>query len=831
MEGRAEPRLSGGFNRTLTVIVLVAAVFLGLFWVAQIQDMRKTEREAREQAFQNAQFSADAASEAVSALLDRLRVSLRISATAALQSPEALSLYGEVVSAGADELVFQLFFIGADGYLAYTSLGKAPRNHLADRDYFRTLAAPDGPDFVVSAPMLGRLTSKWSIQVAHAVRRGNRFGGVVAMAISPDRWVEHLSRFQAGPRDVVTLFSPDGTLLLRSRDGDNTMGRKLTADRPFLRPDSGQTGTYEENDSFDGIRRAYAWRRLPTGHVLVAGVTLADALAPVQVLNQQSLWRGGAATVLLAVALGFVAFFVRRANRAAREIAEQEYLQRVTLSVLAEGLAIVNPSGEITFHNDSFRRLIPYSGDRLLRHGSVERWNVIDTSGRSLPLDEFPSVITARTGKPFDNLTLGVGQVDGAIRWLNINTRPLNSHDGSIHGAILTLTDITSQREAEQALKLSEERYRTVVDALTEGIMVHSADGTPLSVNPAAERILGVERRQLMGRNLANAAWGATRADSTPLMAEDHPALITLHTGQRQLGVMLSLMRPDGTVAWVEVSTAPLWGATPNQPVAVLTSLLDITNRKSFEDDLSRSNAELEQFAYAVSHDLREPLRMVASYVQLLQRRMGDSLGDDIKEFIAFAVDGAKRMDRMLVALLEYSRVGRMGQPMEWIDSRQSLEEALMFLSPAIQQTGAELTVTGDWPEIFASPDEIERLFQNLVGNALKYHPENAVPALAIHAGADPLGWRFSFTDNGIGIAPDQIGRLFKVFQRLHANDRYEGSGVGLALCRKIVQRHEGRIWVESIGLGKGSTFIFTLPLSMTRPPGQLVSEDVSATP
>lgn len=812
-----KPRTSRAVDHTRAAIVAVVSAFLALYWFGLVQDIHENQANAHATALRDAEFSANAAAEAVTTLLDRFRVSLRIAATAVVQGPEALSLYGDVVAAGADELVFQLFYVDSGGYLAYTSLGKAPRNYLGDRSYFQALAAPGESDFVVSAPLLGRLTNKWSIQIAHAVRIRDRFAGVVAIAVSPERWSEHLARFQTGPNDVVTLLGPDGVFLLRTQDGQQSMGAKLSVNRPFLHAESGLSGSYFDRDSRDGVDRAFAWKRLPSGHIVVSGAALEDAQAQARQLNRMILLRGALATAALAAALAVIAYFIMRSNRTARGIAEKEYLQRVTLSVMAEGLAVVNPAGDISFHNESFARLVPYSGDRLRRLGSFEQWQVTDAEGRPMPLERFPSVITARTGQVFDNVTLGVGTPDSGIHWLNVNTRPLMGRDGAPYGAILTMTDITSQREAERALKASEARYRTVVDSLMEGIMVHNAEGEAVSANPAAERILGLDREALLRRRLGDPAWGATHPDGSAIAPEDYPAVTALRTGKRQDSVVIGLHKPDGSQIWVEHSAAPLWDARSDRPTGVVSSLLDITNRKVFEDELSRSNAELEQFAYAVSHDLREPLRMVASYVQLLQRRMGDQLSDEIKEFIGYAVDGAKRMDRMLVALLEYSRVGRVGQPMEWIDSRKALDEALLFLSPAIGQTGAKITVSGEWPDLFASDDEIERLFQNLLGNALKYHSEGVAPAVRIEARRTGAAWRFSFTDNGIGIAPDQTGRLFKVFQRLHPNDRFEGSGVGLALCRKIVHRHEGRIWVESAGAGQGSTFIFTVPLGLTR--------------
>lgn len=817
--GATVPRRSiFGGDRTRFAIVAVVAVFIGLYWVNLLHEIRENEAQAVEAARRRAVFTAHAAAEAVEATLGRLQVTLTTAAIAATQGADMLKLYGDAVSSGADELVFQLFRIDAEGYLAYTSLGAAPRNYLGDRDYFRILAETPARPLVVNPPVLGRLTRKWSIQVAKAVLVDGKFAGVVAMAVDPDKWTDRLSEFEADPADVLTLLSPDGVYLLRTRDTQQSYGQKVAADRPFLRPGSEDSGTYVEPGTRDGVLRVYAWKRLSNGLVMSSGIGLEAALTSTRAINNQSLGRAGAATAALVVALLVIAVISRRSDRARQTVLEKEYLQRVTLSVMAEGLAVVAPSGEITFHNDSFARILPYDSERLNRGPDTLSWNVLDADGLPLPPDRYPSVVCARTGQPQDNVTVGIRHASGKVQWLNINARPLVDAQGKPYASILTVTDTTSQRHAEQALKASEERYRTVIDSLMEGIVVQGRDGATATCNPAAERILGSAKGVLLGSHSADAGWQAIRPDGNELRLEERPAMVTLRTGERLDNVVVGLRRSDGATTWIEINSAPLWAPGESVPVAAVSSFLDITHRKEFEDELSRSNAELEQFAYAVSHDLREPLRMVASYIQLLERRLGDAVTDEIKEFVGFAVDGAKRMDRMLVALLEYSRVGRRGLPMEWIDTRRVLDEALMFLSPVIQQTGAQVEVSGTWPELQASPDEMERLFQNLLGNALKYHAEGVTPL--IHVSAERAGavWRFTFTDNGIGIAPDQIGRLFKVFQRLHGSGRYEGSGVGLALCRRIVQRHEGRIWAESAGLGCGSTFVFTLPATLSEP-------------
>ncbi|HLO77715.1 MAG TPA: ATP-binding protein [Magnetospirillum sp.] len=799
-------------------IFAVVAAFIGFYWVSLLHETQKNEREGLEAARRRAVFTAQAAAEAIETTLDRFRVTLTTAAVAASQGPVALRLYGDAVSSSADELVYQLFRVDAEGYLAYTSFGVAPREFLADRDYFRQLAEHPSVPLVLSPPTSGHIANKTSLQVAKAVMVDGRFAGVVALAINPERWTLRLSQFEAGNDDVLTLFSADGVYLLRTRDSQQSLGQSVARDRPFLLPGSDPAGTYVQTGTRDGIVRVYAWKRLSTGQVLTSGIALDAALADTRELNRQTMLRGSAATVALALALVVIAYVSRHSDRVSRAIVEKEYLQRVTLSVMAEGLAVVSPSGEIGFHNDSFARIIPYQDDRLRRIEGARSWDLVDANGNPLPPSQYPSVVAARTGQPQDNVTLGIRLADGGVRWLNVNARPLLGRDNAPYAAILTVTDITSQRLAEGALKASEERYRTVIDSLIEGIVVLEPSGAMVATNPAAERILGISREALREPGAIQRSWQAIHADGSEFKVEDYPALATLRTGERCEGVLMGLRRHGGNVTWIEINTAPLREGSSSRVVAVVASFLDITNRKEFEDELSRSNAELEQFAYAVSHDLREPLRMVASYIQLLERRLGAAATDEIKEFVAFAVDGAKRMDRMLVALLEYSRVGRRGLPMEWIDSRHVLDEALLFLSPVVQQTGAQVEVSGDWPMLFASPDEMERLFQNLLGNALKYHADGVTPVIRVSAEQDGQSWIFSFTDNGIGIAPDQTGRLFKVFQRLHSSNQYEGSGVGLALCRRIVQRHEGRIWVESAGPGTGATFRFTLPASQTPP-------------
>jgi light-regulated signal transduction histidine kinase (bacteriophytochrome) len=229
---------------------------------------------------------------------------------------------------------------------------------------------------------------------------------------------------------------------------------------------------------------------------------------------------------------------------------------------------------------------------------------------------------------------------------------------------------------------------------------------------------------------------------------------------------------------------------------------------KQTMEKLKQSNQELEQFAYVASHDLQEPLRMVASYVQLLERRYKGKLDADADEFIGYAVDGANRMRGLIDDLLTYSRVSRLGKPFAPVDVESTLDIVLLNLQESIAENGA--VVTHDTlPTVVADGGQLVQLFQNLIGNAIKFHGEES-PHVHISARVEETEYLFSVKDNGIGIAPEYHDRLFKIFQRLHTREEYPGSGIGLAVCKRIVERHGGRIWIES-KVGKGSTIYFTL--------------------
>jgi light-regulated signal transduction histidine kinase (bacteriophytochrome) len=229
-------------------------------------------------------------------------------------------------------------------------------------------------------------------------------------------------------------------------------------------------------------------------------------------------------------------------------------------------------------------------------------------------------------------------------------------------------------------------------------------------------------------------------------------------------------------------------------------------------EELNRSNAELEQFAYVSSHDLQEPLRMISSYLQLLQRRYQGSLDEKADKYIYYAVDGASRMQVLINDLLEFSRVATRAREPEFTDCEFILDHVLTDLNLFIKQNKA--TESHDpLPEVMADPTQLAQVFQNLIINGIKFRGEEA-PKIHISAEIKASEWQFTVKDNGIGIDPQYSEKIFEVFKRLHKKEEYPGTGIGLAICKKIVERHGGRIWVKS-ELGKGSTFCFTLPINL----------------
>jgi PAS domain S-box-containing protein len=398
---------------------------------------------------------------------------------------------------------------------------------------------------------------------------------------------------------------------------------------------------------------------------------------------------------------------------------------------------------------------------------------------------------------------------DGSVVWVKFSMTVERDAQGKPLYEIGVYDDVTAQRETEIALRQSEARFRQTFELAASGIC-HVVDGRFVRVNRSLCEILGYTEHELLGKTVKE----LSHAEDRDVTDADRARI---RAGElEQARFEKRYVRGDnGQVVWCDIAIALVRDAA-GAPLYEVAIFDDITERKRADaalqqahEELKRSNAELEQFAYVASHDLQEPLRMVASYTQLLARRYDARLDGDAREFMAYVVDGATRMKQLIEDLLAYSRVGTKGRDFRPVACEEALRRALFNLRSAVEEAGA--VVTNDpLPTLSADEVQLVQLFQNLVGNALKFRSAS-VPRIHVAVTESPGEFVFEIRDNGIGIEPQYFERIFMVFQQLHNKGEYPGTGIGLAICKKVVERHGGRIWVES-RLGAGSSFHFTLP-------------------
>lgn len=382
---------------------------------------------------------------------------------------------------------------------------------------------------------------------------------------------------------------------------------------------------------------------------------------------------------------------------------------------------------------------------------------------------------------------------DGSEVPIEIGLSPIETAEGIC--TLACIIDITERKRAQEKLELMVEASPSAM------IMIDSGRQIRL-VNRRAEELFHYARSELLGLSIEMLVPKQYR--------ERHPEHVrsfAAHPEARPMGAGRELfaLRKDGVEVPVEIGLTPI---DTIDGTYVVASIIDITERKRSEDELRRSNAELEQFAYVASHDLQEPLRMVANYTELLERRYGESLDDKAIKYIRYASDGARRMQRLVSDLLAYSRVGSQGKPLVPVETDRAFNGVLLSLQRLIRESNASVN-HAPLPRVMADEGQLHQLFQNLVSNAIKFKSD-APPKVQIDAHRDGPRWVFKVADNGIGLDMQYAQRIFQMFQRLHEMGKYEGSGIGLAIAKRIVERHGGSIWVESEP-GEGCKVFFTL--------------------
>ena len=408
---------------------------------------------------------------------------------------------------------------------------------------------------------------------------------------------------------------------------------------------------------------------------------------------------------------------------------------------------------------------------------------------------------------------LAIRHTSGSVTDVLYNASVYRDGSGKVAGVFASARDVSERKKVEELLKTTEQRLDLA--------LLHSEMGVwDLDlIHDTAWRTLQHDR--IFGYESAPATWGQEIA-LRHVVPEDRDHFVRCFqeaSGTGRFFLECRVIHPDQSIHWIQAQ-AQVLAYEDGRPARMLGTVVDITKQRAAQDTLeqsaralARSNADLEQFAYIASHDLQEPLRMVVGYVQLLEKRLADKLDANTREFMGYAVDGALRMQTLIDDILTYSRVSTRAEPLAPVDSGAALTKALEHLAMRIAETGAKVDAQS-LPVVMADQAQLVQLFQNLIANAIKFCKDRA-PRVRVEAVRAAGRWRFTVSDNGIGIAPEYRGQLFVVFKRLHTRREYPGTGIGLAICKRIVERHGGEIGIDSAAEG-GAVFWFTLPEEKT---------------
>jgi PAS domain S-box-containing protein len=486
------------------------------------------------------------------------------------------------------------------------------------------------------------------------------------------------------------------------------------------------------------------------------------------------------------------------------DITERKRAERATLLLGAivdssdDAIISKDLHGIITSWNISAERLFGYTASEVIGKPVT----ILIPADR---LDEEPEILSRlKRGERVDHFETIRRRKDGTLLDISLTISPVKDARGDVIGVSKIARDITERRRAQAALRASEARFRQLADAMPQIVWTARADGYFDYYNERWYQFTGFSRDAFGASSwepivhpddLQNSreSWHASIRSGNAFNTECRFWDKGENRWRWFLGRARPVRDPDGEI------------------VKWFGSYIDIDDQKRVEDELLRANQDLEQFAFSASHDLQEPLRSVKIYSELLADSCGNTLNEESLEFLSYLRAGATRMEMLVRDLLSYTRVTTIERPAEPADGGEALAAALANLAGAISETNARITAD-PLPSPHVHSTHLQQLFQNLIGNAIKYRSPDRPPVVHLTAERQRDGWVFAVRDNGIGIAPEYQETIFGIFKRLHTSDKYSGTGIGLAICQRIVERYHGRIWVES-EIGQGSTFRFILPI------------------
>ncbi|HEX2867456.1 MAG TPA: PAS domain S-box protein [Ignavibacteriales bacterium] len=491
-------------------------------------------------------------------------------------------------------------------------------------------------------------------------------------------------------------------------------------------------------------------------------------------------------------------------------VRKSEALLDQTLELLPVGIWFLDEKGEVQRSNAKAKEI--WGEERRVgieEYGEYKGYWA--DSGLAIEAHDWTTARAIEKGVTITDELINIENFNGEFKTILNSAMPLKSEDGNVIGAICVNQDITELKKVESELRLSEEKFRTITETMPLIVWTAGAAGEIDYANQWGLDFTGMRLEEVKG-------WGWIKMlHPGDLQHAEEKWKASVSTGNVFEDTSL-FRRHDGLYRWFLTRAVPLKD-TYGKIIKWFGTSTDIHEQKETEarlqevmKELERSNKELEQFAYVSSHDMKEPLRMISSYLQLLSKNYSDKLDENARDYIGYAVDGALRMSALINDLLAYSRVSSKKREFTSVDLSEVVEDVLGDLEVLIIESKAVVTYN-ELPTINADVLQMKQLFQNLIQNALKFRKSEGVK-VDISSERAESQWVIKVKDNGMGIDPQFYERIFIIFQRLHGREKYSGTGIGLAICRRIVENHGGRIWVESEE-GKGSTFYFTIPSEM----------------
>ncbi|GJL55654.1 MAG: hypothetical protein NPIRA02_27860 [Nitrospirales bacterium] len=515
-------------------------------------------------------------------------------------------------------------------------------------------------------------------------------------------------------------------------------------------------------------------------------------------------------------------------KHAEKQLQELNRTKELILKSAGEGIYGLDVTGHVIFINVAGATMLGYSPKDLIglpMHSTIHHTK---PDGSPYPHDVCPKHTAIQDGRIQQVRDEVFWRKDGTCFPVEYTIAPIKNEHGEIEGAVVTFQDVTEQKKQQDEINILTERLQIATQAAQIGVWDWDVQHNRLTWDDRMHALYG---SSLSSRPLTYETWlAAVHPRDSARTHEELQDALHHHT---HFNTNFRIIWPDYTVHHIQ-TYAVVNRNKSGEAIRMTGVNWDITNEKINEEvltqyieNLRRSNSELEQFAYVASHDLQEPLRKIRNFSELLSAKAEGHLSPELEKFLTPIVSSATRMQALVQDLLTYSRIAREGPDVAPVDLQVLVEQVKNSLESAIAETQATLIIA-PLPTIEANATQIEQLFQNLIANSLKYHGDRA-PRITITATQHDTYWQFAVSDNGIGIDPQYADRIFVIFQRLHTKQKYDGTGIGLAICKKIVERHEGQIWVESTP-DEGSTFFFTLPSSQTEKDHRevLVSEHIS---